>query len=147
MKQILTGVILLVVLLVLPGCSRSKMVSLQFQGTSTMNNGGHFAVVRIFQLTNNTRFLDAAFEEFWMGNGEFLAEESISGTMQQISVYPDQPVSSDLEVSKETRFIGVAANLYDPAGDGWRKIYPVDRLDKDRVVVRITEDQLDVDLP
>ena len=111
-----------------------------------MNNGGHFAIVRIYQLGNDTKFLNADFETFWQDDESALAEEMIVGTRQQISLYPEQPVIHELEVGEETRFIGFAANLYNPDGERWRQLYPVDRLKKAEVTVWIRENQLVIDL-
>lgn len=111
-----------------------------------MNNGGHFAIVRIYQLANDTKFSNAEFEAFWQNDEALLAEEMITGTKQQISLYPDQPVPYDMEVAEATRFIGFAANLYQPDGDQWKKLYPVELLEKSGVVVWIRENQLVVDL-
>ena len=110
-----------------------------------MNNGGHFAIVRIYQLGNDTKFLNAEFEPFWQDDEGILSGEIISGTKQQISLYPEEPVRHDLEIGKETRYIGFAANLYSPDGDRWRQLLPIEQLKKNEVRIWIRENQLVVD--
>ena len=129
------------------GCSRTKQLSFTFQGDSQMNNGGHFAIVRIYQLYNDTNFLNSEFEAFWLNDEAVLAEEIIVGTRQQISLYPNKPIEHTLVVDKEARFIGFAANLYEPDGDRWRQLYSVDQLEKEGVTIQVREYRLNVDLP
>ena len=148
MNRVLALGVLGLILITSVGCSRSTttLLSMNVEGDRDMNNGGHFAIVRIYQLTNDTKFSNAEFDSFWEDAEVILSGENISGTMQQLSVHPSEVIPQDLEIAEETKFIGVAANLYDPSGDNWKKIYPVDMLKERRVVVRVRESQLDVDV-
>jgi type VI secretion system VasD/TssJ family lipoprotein len=129
------------------GCSRSTSLAFVVQGDSQMNNGGHFAIVRIYQLSNDTRFLNADFDAFWQDDETLLADEIIPGTKQQIALYPEDPLPQKVDVEENTKFIAFAANLYNPDGDNWRKIYPVALLNKEGVTVWVRANQLMVDIP
>ena len=129
------------------GCNKTTYLAFTVQGDSQMNNGGHFAIVRVYQLANDTKFSNSEFEAFWQNDEALLAEEMIPGTKQQFSIYPGQPIPHNMEVMDGARFIGFAANLYEPDGDQWRKLYPVELLEESGVTIWIRENQLVVDLP
>ena len=121
-------------------------------GDSDMNNGGNFVVVRVYQLTNATNFSNADYEPFWGDDDAVLGDELISGTKQQISLFPPEPQQLPepqpltLELNSETRYVGVAAKLYSPDGTRWRQIYEVEQLEKRKVAVSIKENYIAVDL-
>ena len=135
------------------GCSRTTVsyLSLDVQGDTNMNNGGNFVVVRVYQLTNDTNFANAEYEPFWGDDDTLLGAELISGTKQQISLFPPdnqgvpEPHTLSLELNEETRFIGVAAKLYSPDGNRWRQIYSVEQLEEREVTVSIKENHILVD--
>ena len=117
-----------------------------------MNNGGNFVVVRVYQLTNATNFSNADYGAFWGDDDALLGAELISGTKQQISLFPPdaqgvpEPQQLSLELNEGTKYVGVAAKLYDPEGNRWRQIYSVEQLEKRKVVVSVKENHILVDL-
>ncbi|MDX1741416.1 MAG: hypothetical protein R3178_08995, partial [Rhodothermales bacterium] len=66
----------------LPGCSGP--IELAVTGEPMMNNGNP-ATVGIYQLSNNTRFMDATVTAFWAGDEEVLGDELV-GTPQKLVV-------------------------------------------------------------
>ena len=149
MNQVTACIILALCLMSCIGCSRSTatLLTLNVQGERDMNNGGHFAIVRIYQLTNDTKFSNAEFDVFWDDAESVLAGENVAGTMQQLDVHPSEVIPRQLEIGEGTEYVGVAANLYNPSGNNWKQIYPVDMLLDKQIIVRIRENQLVVDLP
>ncbi|MFV1980637.1 MAG: type VI secretion system lipoprotein TssJ [Rhodothermia bacterium] len=137
------------------GCSGPKTVTLVVEGAGDMNTtsggAGNAAEVRVYQLSNRVNFDMTGPRRFWDDDVAALGNELI-GAPVQFSVFPNRP-SDELEIviTKETRFIGIAANLREPDSNTWKKVYTIDQIDDDiarfLVVKRsiILESELDTD--
>lgn len=148
MKQYLGTFFLIFCLFSMNGCSKSvelATLSVDIQGDENMNNKGRTAIVRIYQLTNETKFANANFEAFWSDDEALLLEELVPGTKQQLRLRANKPETREIQVANETKYIGFAANLYAPDGSRWRQLYAVELLEKSRVVVSVKENYLAVD--
>ncbi len=137
------------------GCSGPKTVTLVVEGAGNMNTtsggAGNAAEVRVYQLSNRVNFDMTSPRRFWDDDVAALGRELV-GAPVQFSVFPNTP-SDELEIviSKETRFVGIAANLREPDSNTWKKVYTVDQIDNDVarfLVVQgsiILESELDTD--
>ncbi len=137
------------------GCSGPKTVTLVVEGAGDMNTtsggAGNAAEVRVYQLSNRVNFEMTDPRRFWGDDVAALGNELI-GAPVQFSVFPNKQ-SDELEIviKKETRFLGIAANLRDPNRNTWKKVYAIDQIDDDVarfLVVRrsiILESELDLD--
>lgn len=121
------------------GCSSPMKLTLH--GQTDMNSGGNAASIRVYQLASQTNFKQASLEAFWRDDEQALGKELI-GNKIQVVMYPDQSERLELKVEDGVKYIGVAADLRKPAGEGWRKIYPVKEVKGKKVIVTIGEDRL-----
>lgn len=119
-------------------------LELTLAGEPDLNGGGNAAVVRVYQLSNDTNFRATPIESFWRDDRGVLGSEYVGH--QQVLLYPDQETTLPIEVDKQARFIGVAADLRQPNQDLWRQVYPVSELRGNRVVVMVGSDQLTVEV-
>jgi type VI secretion system VasD/TssJ family lipoprotein len=131
-------------LLVLAGsvsaCSRP--VALTLRGEPGMNRGGNAATVRIYQLSNNAGFERASIDALWRSD-EAIARDLV-GRREEIVIYPEQTQTLEMTLNKETRFIGIAANLREPFANAWREIYAVDRIRGRDITVIIGDDRIEI---
>lgn len=108
-----------------------------------MNGGGNAANVGVYELTGQGNFLDASPQAFW---GEEGTHSSYLVRPPRVEkTYPGERQAFELEVSDETKFIGVAANLRNPEKEEWRALYPVDEVG-DWLSVTVSSDRILVDV-
>lgn len=130
--------------LVLIGCKGSQQATeMSVIGESDMNNGGNAAVVRIYQLSGDSNFTRASLETFWRDDEQALGTELI-GAKQEILLYPEQERAIDLNLSDQTRYLGIAADLRAPDPVQWRQIFNAQELLGKQVNVRVGTDRLTV---
>ena len=121
--------------LLLAGCSGTKRIAIVVDGSDDMNTTsggpGNAAEVRVYQLNNRVNFDNAGPRGFWQDDVGTLGPELI-GSPVQISVFPSRKTDElKIVVARETRFIGIAANLRAPQGNAWKSVYTVDEIDDD----------------
>jgi type VI secretion system VasD/TssJ family lipoprotein len=106
------------------GCSST--IQVKMNGQPNMNGGGNAADVGIYELTGRGNFLDASPQAFWIEEG------TLSGKLVRSprtrTVYPGEEQTFEFEIAEGTKFIGVAANLYNPAQGEWRALYPLEEV-------------------
>jgi type VI secretion system VasD/TssJ family lipoprotein len=88
-------------------------------------NGGNAVSVGVYQLSSDSRFRQTPVEVFWRDVRSAL-EDDLVGRALTVVLYPDERRILEIDLADDARFVGVAANLRDPASDGWRRVYPVD---------------------
>ena len=119
-------------------------VTVQVQGDARMNfvnERPNAAVVRVYQLTARANFDRASRAALWRDDSSALGGELV--TKNELMLLPDAQESLKLQLRKGTRFVAVAADFYDPAGEGWRVVYPA-KSSKKPIRVRLGERQLAV---
>ena len=129
------------------GCSGTKPpppVALTVVGTPQLNLG-NAAIVRIYELNNDTNFRNATLETFWQDDRAALGNELVNS--QQFMLYPDAVENIQVDPGEETRFIGIAANLRQPDREQWRQVYPVEDLRGKQVMIEIGEDRILLEVP
>lgn len=104
-------------------------------------NGGNAVVIKIYQLTNNDKFLYASRNSLLKNAQETLANELIPPFIEE-TIIPDKNYEfKELEISKDAAFIGVVGDFHTPSKDGWRLIISVDS-DIDYLKILILENSL-----
>lgn len=119
-------------------------LELTLAGGPDLNGGGNAAVVRVYQLRNDTNFRATPIESFWRDDQGVLGSEYIDH--QQVLLYPEQQTTLPIDVDKQARYVGVAADLRQPNQDLWRDIYPVGELRGNQVMVMVGSNQLTVEV-
>jgi type VI secretion system VasD/TssJ family lipoprotein len=133
------------VLAAVAGCGplRPKpSVTVTVQGDSRMNfvnDRPNAAVVRIYELTSRANFDRASRAALWRDDSAALGGELV--TKRELTLLPDAHESLKIGLRKPTRFVAVAADFYDPAGEGWRVVYSA-QSKKKPIHVRLGERQL-----
>ncbi|HET6568053.1 MAG TPA: type VI secretion system lipoprotein TssJ [Rhodothermales bacterium] len=125
----------------LPIVGSDRDANIVVLGGASMNGGGNAAVVRIYQLSSDTKFQHTSIESFWQNDVDALGSELI-GASQELVIYPEQTKTLELKLDKEAQFIGVAADLRSPDPDRWRAVYPVREVRGKQIVVTVGEDRL-----
>lgn len=123
-RTMIPGILVLsTVLLVLAGCAKSKPVKLSFEGKSDMN-GGYACLVCIYQLKSDAIFAAAPLETFW-GSAPTPFQGDLAEPRTEMMLDPGETRELKIKLSKETKFIGAAADFRRPDRDAWRKILPI----------------------
>lgn len=127
------------------GCGpfrRKPSVTVRVQGDSLMNfvnERPNAAVVRVYQLTSRANFDRASRAAIWRDDTAALGEELVS--RNELTLFPKTQESVKIDLKKATRFVAVAADFYNPKGEGWRVVYPAHSR-KEPIRVRLGEQQL-----
>jgi len=129
-------------LLVLSGCSSVKQMNVNMQGMPEMNNGGHAVVVYICQLKNDKGFLQATYESFWHDGDKPFQKEVTKETTKKL--FPKETITEVLEIESETKFIGIAADFFDPDKEAWRKIYPLSSGRSKQIVIIVGFNKIEI---
>jgi len=123
-RMTISGILALsAALFVLAGCAKSKPVKLMFEGKSDMN-GGYACLVCIYQLKTDATFMAAQLETFW-GNEPTPFQGDLTEGRKEVMLDPGETRELKIKLSKETKFIGAAADFRRPERDAWRKILPI----------------------
>jgi type VI secretion system VasD/TssJ family lipoprotein len=102
-----------------------------------MNNGGNAAVVKVYQLKGNGTFKKVPVSSFWRNDTKALAGALLTEP-REVTLYPSDSTTVQLELAEKAKYIGVAANLRNPKREGWRSSHSVKDMG-DRVWVTIED--------
>jgi len=111
------------VLVAQTGCAKSKPLRVSLEGTTDLN-GGYACRVRIYQLKAYESFLSAPLETFWSGRPQAFEADLAETRAEEVTLEPGTSEDVTIKISKETRFIGAAADFRRPDRDAWRKVLP-----------------------
>lgn len=132
---------MIVGLLILSGCSSVKQIEINIQGMPEMNRG-HAVVVYICQLKNDRGFLQATYESFWREGDKPFQEEVTKETTKKL--FPKEIIIEPFNIESETKFIGVAADFFDPDEKAWRQIYPLSSGRSKQIVIIVAENKIEI---
>jgi type VI secretion system protein VasD len=138
---------LALVLAATAGCATLRpkpSVTVSVQADSRMNvvnDRANAAVVRVYELTSRANFDRASRAALWRDDSAALGGELVA--KRELTLLPDAKESLKIGLKKPTRFVAVAADFYDPDGDGWRAVYPA-KSSKKPIHIRLGERQLSV---
>ena len=139
--------VLALVLAATAGCATLRpkpSVTVSVQADSRMNvvnDRANAAVIRVYELTSRANFDRASRAALWRDDSAALGGELVA--KRELTLLPDAQESLKIGLKKPTRFVAVAADFYDPDGDGWRAVYPA-KSSKKPIHVRIGERQLSI---
>ena len=142
--------VLLTAMLLLGGCSSGPLVlNMKVAGTSNLNSTddspeGKAAIVKIYQLSNDTNFRSVTLETFWQDERNALGNEVVSS--RQFRLYPNTDTTLRIEPAEMTRFIGVAANLRQPDHEAWRQVYALSQLEDKQIRVQVSKDRVAINI-
>lgn len=127
-------------LIALVGCGGP--LELTVAGEPDLNSGGNAAVVRIYQLNSQASFMNTTLARFWQDDRAALGAQYVDH--RQLLLYPGQSETIPIEVSDETLYIGIAADLREPDRDQWRQVFSVDELNGEDVTISVGAHALSV---
>jgi len=142
-----SSLFLALVLTATAGCATLRpkpSVTVSVQADSRMNvvnDRANAAVIRVSELASRANFDRASRAALWRDDSAALGGELVA--KRELTLLPDAKESLKIGLKKPTRFVAVAADFYDPDGDGWRAVYPA-KSSKKPIHVRIGERQLSV---
>jgi type VI secretion system VasD/TssJ family lipoprotein len=153
LKSLVDSVGVLLALILMTGCGGGpRALTVEVMGTSNLNTtsegeSGNAARVRIYQLSNATNFRTVTPETFWQDDVAALGAELLEPP-KQVVLYPNTMERFVFEPVEGAMYIGVAADLRQPAQEQWRKIYDLASLGKSKqIVVQVGKDQVSIQLP
>jgi type VI secretion system protein VasD len=118
-------VLVVAALLVLDGCG--NMVNVGAKSDRFLNNGGGEStlpvVVRVYQLSDDTAFKNAAFRDLWKRDTEVLGSALLSS--KEIVMRPDSKEKISVPLDEKTKFVAGFAMFRNPDAVKWRFIEPV----------------------
>jgi type VI secretion system VasD/TssJ family lipoprotein len=126
------------------GCSK-KVMELAVVGDADMN-AGNGVVLRVYQLSGDAKFRNTTLASFWENDEQALAGELLPGGKQELFLFPNETRPIPLNLTKETRFVGIAADFREPDAEQWRVLYPAGELKGKKVTVRVQENRLAVSI-
>lgn len=138
---------LLLLAVVLSGC-RSTAFDIAVAGTTNQNrcedqNRGFNTTVVLLELTSDATFLRSVSRQDFWENRTALGGDELSRTEKRLA--PGEVWTlGKYKPSKEAAFLGLAANLTCPDGEGWRQVRSIGALRGRELQVEIREDRVDV---
>jgi type VI secretion system protein VasD len=87
------------------------------QANAGVDGRGLPVQVRIYQLKSEAKLLNAFFEEIWNDDAKTLADDLVS--KREITVYPGQSQSFELDQSPDSRVLSAVALFREPRGKDW----------------------------
>ena len=126
------------------GCGwirRDPSVTIRVHGDARMNfvnERPNAAVIRIYQLASRANFDRASRAALWQNDSAALGAGLLA--RREVTLLPEAQEALELELRKGARFVAVAADFYNPEGEGWRVVYPASP--KKPIRIRLGERQI-----
>jgi type VI secretion system VasD/TssJ family lipoprotein len=132
----------LTTLIILPGCG-SPSINIMLKSTEDSNEM-NAVQMKIFQLRSAEKFKLASRESMLRNADETLGEDLIPNTKIEKIMIPGESFSlENVELSEETKFIGVIGDFFSPAKDNWSQLIDVSE-GKDEIKIIIGKNFLSV---
>ncbi len=112
--------------------------SFRLSGTANMNAGGNAARVYFYALSSDATFLTTPAQVFWEDPAEALGSDLLA-TLRDATVRPGETAVLDEVALGTAAFVGIAADLREPAGSTWRTVLPVASVRGRALSVIVTE--------
>jgi type VI secretion system protein VasD len=92
-------------------------ISASGQANAGVDGRGLPVQVRVYQLKSEAKLLNAFFEEIWNDDAKTFADDLVS--KREITVYPGQSQSFELDQSPDSRVLSAVALFREPRGKDW----------------------------
>ena len=147
MKKLLLLPAFFIILFLSPGCGGMQTISLTLNCDGDCNNTNAI-VVSIYQLKSADIFNSTSFESLIRNPDEILKTDLVPDSKYEKMLAPgDSIVVKEIEIKKDTKFLGVIGDFHSPAKDGWKQVVSLaSGLDNLKIIVHknsltcITED-------
>jgi len=106
-------------------------------------NSGHAVVFRVYPLRNDVKFREATTETFWQ-NDEKALDKDLLGTKFEFTLYPNTTKVLNMKVAPETKFLGFAADFYNPDASRWHQVITLAAARSKNTIVDVGKDFLSV---
>ena len=107
-------------------------------GEADMNAGGNAARVYLYPLTSDATFLATPVQVFWEDPEGALGAD-LGGPVRDATVRPGSTDTLEEVTLAGAAFLGIAADLRTPEGDGWRAVLPASQVRGRAVRVTVTD--------
>ena len=101
--------------------------TLTLVGEAGMNAGGNAARVYLYPLVSDATFLATPLQVFWEDPEAALGAD-LGGPVRDVTVRPGSTDTLEEVTLDGAPFLGVAADLRTPDGDGWRAVLPASQV-------------------
>jgi type VI secretion system VasD/TssJ family lipoprotein len=137
-------ILFLLITIFLTGCGSSiQTIDLNLQCDGNCNNG-NAVVIKIYQLKSTEKFNHASFESLLKNPNEILTDDLIPNTKFEKTLVPGEKFSlNELEINKDTFYLGIMGDFYSPAKDGWQQIVSVNDLES--LKIKVHENSISVE--
>ncbi len=112
-------------------------VSFTLVGAADMNAGGNAARVYLYPLVSDATFLATPIQVFWSDPEGSLGAD-LGGPIRDATVRPGSTDTLEEVTLDGAPFLGIAADLRTPEGDGWRAVLPASQVRGRSVRVTVT---------
>jgi type VI secretion system protein VasD len=128
---------------ILSSCASPRPVQVSVLGNESMNSG-YPVLVCLYQLKSDTNFMRIPLESFWADREkEFAADLVEPGT--EIMLAPGETKWVPLQASKETNYIGAAADFRRPDNKGWRLVYDLAVKRPKEIWLTVTANRIEIE--
>jgi type VI secretion system VasD/TssJ family lipoprotein len=140
--SVLISIFILSALIVMSGCG-NPTTSIMLKATEDSNEM-NAVQMKIFQLRSAEKFKLANRESLLRNADEALGEDLIPNSKVEKIMIPGEIYSlENVELSEETKFIGIFGDFFSPAQDSWSQLIDVSE-GKDEIVIIIGKNYLSV---
>lgn len=128
---------------VVSSCTSSGPVHVSVLGNENMNSGYPIRVF-LYKLKNDTNFMRVSPESFWgEGEKEFAGDLVEPGI--EIMLAPGDTVWKTLQVSKDTNYIGAAADFRKPDNKGWRLVCDLTVKRPKEILLTVSSNRIEIE--
>jgi len=107
-------------------------------------NEGYAALICIYQLSSAANFEHVPLESFWK-DGEKAFAGDVVGSRQAFMLEPGKNKWEPVQVSKETKYIGVAVDFRRPDNKGgWRLVYDVSYKRPKEMLLTVVSNKIEI---
>ena len=142
MKNLLLISFLIITSILLSSCGGgNEMIQIHLKCDENTNSG-NAVVITVYQLTNADKFRFSSFESLTKNPEATLGSDLVLNAKFERTMVPGESFDLDeLEIKKETAFLGIIADFHSPLADGWQQLVPLND-SFDRLIISVHENSI-----
>lgn len=124
-------------------CGSAGQVHVSVFGNDKMNEG-YAALICLYKLKNATNFERVPLESFWK-DGEKVFASDLVEPRTEIMLMPGETQWKTLQVSKDTNYIGAAADFRRPDNKAWRLVYDITVKRPKEILLTVVSNRIEIE--
>jgi type VI secretion system VasD/TssJ family lipoprotein len=133
----------LTLLSIISSCGSAGIVHVNVAGNDKMNEG-YEAFICLYPLKNATNFEHVPVESFWK-DGEKAFADDVVGSRIDFMLMPGDNRWKEVQVSKDTKYIGIAVDFRNPDKTGWRLVYDVTVKRPKEILLTVVNNRIEIE--